>query len=81
MPIDPMQTLNYNNCIQRNAIKSEKDISFLFVKGNTASSSVKQSSTCVPTVSECDSVPSSQSKSTFSVDAEHSDDSEEYISC
>ena len=30
---------------------------------------------CVPTVSECNSVPSSQSKGTFSVDDEHSDES------
>ena len=50
----------------------------LFVKGNTASSSVKkQSSTCVPAVSECNSVPCSQSNSTFSVDDEHSDESAE----
>lgn len=76
VPKDPMQMLNYN-CIKRHEIKSEKDISFLFVKGNTASSSVKISSTCVPTVSECNSVPSSQSKSTFSVDDEQSDGSEE----
>ena len=78
VPKDPTQTLNYNR-IKRHDIKSEKDVSFLFLKGNTASSSVKQSSTCVPTVSECNSVPSSQSKSAFSVDDEHSDESEELI--
>ena len=76
MPKDPTKTLNYN-CIKRDEIKSEKDISFVFVKGNTASSSVKQSSACVPNVSECNSVPGSQSKSTFSVDDEHSDEYEE----
>ena len=42
MPKDPTQKLNYN-CIKRDKIKSEKDISFLFVKDNTASLSVKQS--------------------------------------
>ena len=76
VPKHPTKTLNYN-CIKRDEIKIEKDISFVFVKGNTASSSVKQSSTFVPNVSECNSVPSSQSKSTFSVDDEHSDEYEE----
>ena len=78
VPKDPTQMLNYNR-IKRHEIKSEKDISFLFVKGNKASSTVKQSSTCVPTVSECKiSVPSSQSKSsTLSVDDGQSDGSEE----
>ena len=42
VPKDPTQKLNYNR-IKRDEIKSEKDISFLFVKENTASSSVKQS--------------------------------------
>lgn len=42
MPTDPTQKLNYNR-IKRDEIKSEKDISFLFVKENTESSSVKQS--------------------------------------
>lgn len=42
VPKDPTKTLNYN-CIKRHEIKSEKDISLLFVKENTASSSVKQS--------------------------------------
>ena len=42
MPKDPTQKLNYNR-IKRDKIKSEKDISFLFVKDNTASLSVKQS--------------------------------------
>ena len=51
---------------------------FYLLNWNTASSSVKkQSSTCVPAVSECNSVPSSQSNSTFSVDDEHSDESAE----
>lgn len=77
VPKDPMQKLNYNR-IRRDEIRSEKDISFLFVKENTASSSVKQSSTCVSTVTECNiSVPSSQSKSIFSVDAGHNDESED----
>ena len=79
VPKGPTQMLNYNR-IKRHEIKSEKDISFLFVKGNKVSSTVKQSSTCVPTVqvSECKiSVPSSQSKSTLSVDDGQSDGSEE----
>lgn len=42
VPKDPTQKLNYNR-IKRDEIKSEKDISLLFVKENTASSSVKQS--------------------------------------
>ena len=42
VPKDPMQKLNYIR-IKRDEIKREKDISFLFVKENTASSSVKQS--------------------------------------
>lgn len=75
VPKDPIQKLNYN-CIRRDEIRSKKDINFLFVKENTASSSVKQSSTCVAT--ECNiCVPSSQSKSIFSVDAGHNDESED----
>ena len=66
------------NCIRRDEIRSKKDINFLFVKENTASSSVKQSSTCVATVTECNiCVPSSQSESIFSVDAGHNDESED----
>ena len=79
VPKGPTQMLNYNR-IKKHEIKSEKDISFLFVKGNKASSTVKQSSTCVPTVqvSECKiSVPSSQSKSALSIDDGQSDGSEE----
>ena len=77
MPKEPMQKLNYNR-IKRDEIKSEKDIRFLFVKENTVSSSVKLSSTCVPTASECNiSVPSSQSKSVFSVDDGQTDESKD----
>ena len=47
VPIDPMHTLNYI-IVLREMRSKVKDISFLFVKGNTASSSVKkQSSTCM----------------------------------
>lgn len=77
VPKDPIQKLNYN-CRRRDEIRSKKDINFLFVKENTASSSVKQSSTCVATVTKCNiCVPSSQSKSIFSVDAGHNDESED----
>lgn len=44
VPKDPMQKLNYNR-IRSDKIRREKDISFLFIRGNTASSSLKQNST------------------------------------
>ena len=66
MPKDPNQKLNYNH-IRSDKVRREKDISFLFIRGNTASSSLKQNSTCVPTVTECNTtVSSSQSKYIFS---------------
>lgn len=71
MPKHPTQTLNYNH-ITRDEIKSE-DISFQFLKGNTALQMLNKVQHVYPLSVNA----SSQSKSTFSVDDEHSDESGE----
>ena len=75
MQTDPTQRLNYN-CIKRHEIKREKDITFLFVKGNAASSSGTQSSIHVPTLGESNRVSKRKSTSISSLDT-HSDDTED----
>ena len=66
----------WTTIVLRDEIKREKDITFLFVKGNAASSSGTQSSIHVPTLGESNRVSKRKSTSVSSRDT-HSDDTED----